>query len=418
VRAMEADTIERPSWLDTKFIEDALHSREEYGDVIVVDIRVQLAVGKGENYTSLVYRVGVEFKRRNIIDETESTSLIIKGLSAVEVMAKFLAEHNIFEKETKIYQVTIPAMMHLLQQNFQGRKFQHLAPFCYRTSRPHTLILEDLTSMGFKMADRRSRLDLLHCTLAIKGLARFHAMSVALHDKNPTSMDAYVEDMYTDKNRDMMSNFIRPSLEAIANAVEKWPGFVEYADKFRKIIPTTWDRLLEAVRPVSGSLSVLNHGDFWVNNMMFHYCPHTGKADDVRFIDFQISRYTSPAVDLLYFMYTSPSEEVRSEYTEFLLETYHRELRYILKVLGCEHHEFTIEQLKKEFEEKSFFGLITVCTILTAVLAEPTETFDMENLKDDGTSLDPANYERIYSGRRYKQAAQILLPHFQSKGLL
>jgi hypothetical protein len=127
---MEADTIERPSCLDTKFIEEALHSREEYDDVIVVDIRVQLAVGKGENYSCLLYRVGVEFKHRNIKDETKSTSLI-KVSSAVEVFAKFLAENNVFEKETKIYQVTIPAMMHLLQQNFQGRKFQHLVPFGY-----------------------------------------------------------------------------------------------------------------------------------------------------------------------------------------------------------------------------------------------------------------------------------------------
>jgi hypothetical protein len=415
---MEPGTIERPSWIDAKFIEEALHSREEYGDVTVVDIRVQLAVGKGENYTSLVYRVAVEFKRQNINDEIESASLIIKGLSTVEVMAKFLAEHNIFEKETKIYQVTIPAMLHLQQQNFQGRKIQHLVPFCYRTSRPHTLILEDLTSLGFKMADRRSRLDLIHCTVALKGLARFHAMSVALHDKNPTSMDPYAESMYTDENRDMMSNFITPSLEAVANVVEKWPGFEEYGDKFRKIIPTSWDRLAEAVKPVSGSLSVLNHGDFWVNNMMFHYCLNTGKADDVRFFDFQLSRYSSPALDLLYFMYTSPSEDVRSEYTEYLLETYHKELRYTLKVLGCEHHKFTIKQLKKEFEEKSFFGLITACTVLAAVLAEPTETYDMDNFKEDGSCLDPTCFEKVYSGRRYRQATQKLLPHFENKGLL
>jgi hypothetical protein len=416
---MEADTINRPSWLGIKVIEDALRSREEeYGGVIVVDSRVQLALGKGENYSSLVYRVGVEFKRRNIDDETESTSLIIKALPAVEVMAKYLTEHNIFEKETKIYQVTIPAMFNLLQQNLHGRKIQHLVPFCYRISRPHTLILEDLTSLGFKMADRRSRLDLLHCTLALKGLARFHAMSVALHDKNPTSMDAYVEGMYTDNNRDIMSNFMASSINTLANVVEKWHGFEEYGDKFRNIIPTIWDRMAEAVKPVSGSLSVLNHGDFWVNNMMFHYCPNTGKADDVRFIDFQISRYTSPAVDLLYFIYSSPSEDVRSEYTENLLETYHRELSYTLKVLGCEHHKFTIEQLKKECEDKAFFGLITACTVLLAVLGEPTEIYDMENFKEDGSPLDSKSLERTFSGSRYKGAVQKLIPHFEKKGLL
>lgn len=418
MRIMEADTVDRPSWLHEKFIEDAIRSREEYLGVIIVDIRAQLAVGKGENYASLVYRVAVEFKRRNINDVTESTSLIVKVLSAVEIMAKFLAESNVFEKETKIYQVTVPAMVRLLHQNSEGRRVQPLVPFCYKTSRPHTLILEDLTNFGFKMADRRARLDLLHCTLALKGLARFHAMSVALHDKNPSSMDDYIESVYTEKNREVMSNYTVAAFSALANVVEKWSGFEEYGDKFRAIIPTIWDRMMEIVKPVRGSLSVLNHGDFWVNNMMFHYCSDTEKPDDVRFFDFQMSRYSSPALDLLYFMYTSPSEDVRSEHTEHLLEEYHKELHDTLKILGCEHHQFTIEQLKEEFEDKSFFGLIAACTVLTAVLAEPAETYDMENITEDGSVLDSKSVERIYSGSRYKEAAQKLLPHFENKGLL
>jgi hypothetical protein len=87
-------------------------------------------------------------------------------------------------------------------------------------------------------------------------------------------------------------------------------------------------------------------------------------------------------------------------------------------VLGCEHHKFTIEQLKKEFEEKSFFGLITACTVLLAVLGEPTEIYDVENIKEDGSALDSKSLEKTFSGSRYKQAVQKLIPHFESKGLL
>jgi hypothetical protein len=87
-------------------------------------------------------------------------------------------------------------------------------------------------------------------------------------------------------------------------------------------------------------------------------------------------------------------------------------------VLGCEHHKLTIEQLKKEFEEKSFFGLITACTVLLAVLGEKTEIYDMENFKEDGSALDSKSLERTFSGSRYKEAIQKLLPHFENKGLL
>jgi hypothetical protein len=87
-------------------------------------------------------------------------------------------------------------------------------------------------------------------------------------------------------------------------------------------------------------------------------------------------------------------------------------------MLGCKHHQFTIEQLKKEFEDKSIFGLMTAFTVLSAVLAEPTETYDMENIKEDGTSMDLESIERPYSGSRYKESLQKLIPHFEKKGLI
>jgi hypothetical protein len=48
---------------------------------------------------------------------------------------------------------------------------------------PILLVMEDLAPLGFKMACRRSGLDMNHCILAIRGLARFHAASVALCEK-------------------------------------------------------------------------------------------------------------------------------------------------------------------------------------------------------------------------------------------
>lgn len=45
------------------------------------------------------------------------------------------------------------------------------------------LMLEDLMPLGFGMADRLTGLDMNHCLLAIRGLARFHAASVALCEK-------------------------------------------------------------------------------------------------------------------------------------------------------------------------------------------------------------------------------------------
>lgn len=48
---------------------------------------------------------------------------------------------------------------------------------------PVFLVIEDLATLGFRMADRQAGLDLSHCLLAVRGLARFHASSVAVCEK-------------------------------------------------------------------------------------------------------------------------------------------------------------------------------------------------------------------------------------------
>jgi hypothetical protein len=117
-------------------------------------------------------------------------------------------------------------------------------------------------------------------------------------------------------------------------------------------------------------------------------------------------------------MYTSPSDDVRSDHAEHLLQEYHQELRDTLKILGSEHHHFTLDQLKKEFEEKSFFGLMTAVIVLSVVLAEPSETIVMENIKEDGSVADLKSVEKTFSGNRFKHAFKKLLPHFENKRLL
>jgi hypothetical protein len=415
---MELEPVVRPPWLDDKFIQDALRSREGYGEIIVMNSTVKSAVGKGDNYTSTIYRVAVEFKRCKEKEETENAGLIIKGLPTEEIVAKFMIEWKAFEKETAMYHITMPAMFKILQQNAQGRKVQHLTPFCYKISGPHTLILEDLMILGFKVANRQNRLDLPHCTLVLNSLAKFHAASVALRDKNPHSMDDYVERLYVEKNRDLMLRLTTSNINALANVVEKWPGFEKYGEKLRRIIPTFWDRVTEIVKPPSNSLCVLNHGDLWVCNMMFHYDPETEIPDQVRFFDLQLPRYSSPALDLQYFMHTSSNEHVRTEYTENLLEVYHTELRETLLALGCDHHVYTLEQLKKDYEDRLLFGLFTAVSLIPIVLADPADAYEMENLVEDGRNLDLNKLEKAFSGRRYKEAFENLLPHFERKGLL
>jgi aminoglycoside phosphotransferase (APT) family kinase protein len=105
----------------------------------------------------------------------------------------------------------------------------------------------------------------------------------------------------------------------VAKAVKTWPGYAErYADKLEAMADYMPDRMIEVSKRDDTAFNVLLHGDLWVNNMLFRY-----SADgpvDVRFLDYQLLHFSSPAIDLQYFFSTSLCEDVRENHVDSLMK--------------------------------------------------------------------------------------------------
>ncbi|XP_069675924.1 uncharacterized protein [Periplaneta americana] len=407
-----------PDWLNVEFLQATLRNEVKGSNTTITKLDVESAVPKGDHFASCLLRVMVEFSYLDDNNKsiTGTRNLIIKSLPSGEMMRRMLAEAGIFNRETRVYVEFLPEMYSLLKQT-QGSGIPYLTSRCIY-SEPDILVFEDLKSTGYKMADRREGLDIPHCKMALKSLAVFHAMSMALHEKDPKCFMNFGEGFYREERRPILENHLVPGVQYLAAVVERWPGYERFGEKIRRVAETAVDKIIEIVKPRNGSLSVLNHGDFWVNNILFRYSD-SGEVANVKFVDFQVSRFSSPGLDLQYFMYLSPSEEVRFQYMDDLLEFYHNELRKSLKILRCDHIEFTLQQLKNEFEEKAFFGLISTFTLLNLVLAHPKDALDMENLTEGNLKLTEMNpMEKGFSGTLFKNQFQKLLLHFENKDLL
>lgn len=88
-----------------------------------------------------------------------------------------------------------------------GECSQFLARYLY--SCPGTIVMQDLCAEGFKMAERRQGLDLSHCLLVMRMLARFHAASVVLHDRDPEAMSLYDKNFFSEPElRESLQNFV------------------------------------------------------------------------------------------------------------------------------------------------------------------------------------------------------------------
>lgn len=111
-----------------------------------------------------------------------------------------------------------------------------------------------------------------------------------------------------------------------------------------------------------------------------------GVPTDVRLVDLQICRKSSPATDLNYLMYTSLNGNDRRENIDSFLNSYYNSFSRVLKD-GDEDSPFTIEELKREYRNKHLFGLLMATMVVPIVVSEATEVMDLDNLKSDDVEL-------------------------------
>lgn len=78
--------------------------------------------------------------------------------------------------------------------------------------------------------------------------------------------------------------------------------------------------------------------------------------ENVILIDFQYACWTSPAIELHYFLNTSLQESLRPGRFDELISVYHAHLIECLKRLDYEKPIPNFDQFKKQYRDKSFYG--------------------------------------------------------------
>lgn len=401
-----------PSWLNQDFAQEILRNHEGDNSIEVTDMFTKSATSKGDNYASDMFRIYLEVARnRGGKKVTEKRSLIMKVAPTVEGPRKDLIEKaNIFMTEINMMTNTLKRM----NEQFNNEHRFNATCLYVQQEIPQYLILEDLAPLGYRMADRQAGLDLKHCTVAIQNIARFHASSVAVCEKDPLHKELYRKGIFSDDNPAELATFFVEGAKALADQVEQWPELGKtYADKIRGQSSYLYNVGIESMRRKDDEFNVINHGDFWVNNMLFRY-NDDGEPIDHIFVDFQMAIYTTPAIDLHYFLNTSPSPHVYATSRQFLLDEYLRTLTATMKQLGCKTQPPTMRQLQKYLADRIAFAMIASFTVLPIVLTEKSEVKEIDEILGvDGQYENPA-----YKGEQYRKIMVKRIPEFEKAGLL
>lgn len=188
---------------------------------------------------------------------------------------------KLFEREVFAYNELLPTFAKFQQDHGlkSGSAGFYNYPKCYYAHHDKALgqsviIMEDIRERGFKMENKNKPVQYSHVKTVMEKLAEFHAISLAMKQQRPQEFARFKE------LKDVMGNDDPKAKEMgkmmLAGAGERALATLDdneqvLKDKIRRIldiIPNESDRYLgENSEPYS----VINHGDSWINNMMFKF---------------------------------------------------------------------------------------------------------------------------------------------------
>lgn len=319
-----------------------------------------------------ILTVSVERTLSDGSTKLDRLKFFLKSAPVAKSRLDYIMEIGVFKKEVNVYSVVLPSLQKLVNEKY-------FAPRCF-FSKDDILVMEDLQDQGFRMgAGRDGIFDMDHLKCCLKALATFHGTSIVFESKSGISIKevyplATMENAYAKDNKARWTNFINGTA-ALVELIKILP---KYKDKLGVILekfPEKMRLIFEFTKTSSEFRNVFQHGDLWANNVMFkHFNKHPVEC---RFVDFQLTRYAPPIVDVITVLTIPTSKAFRKQHLSELLDFYYQSLKDFLRTKDLDIKEYLS---KEEFDHtaKTFeiIGIIEslLFSHLTILPAESTKS--------------------------------------------
>lgn len=168
------------SKVDEHVLEEALRKQLCMETVKILSVKNDILLEKGSNFLSDLFKVTVKYtdasKNESKSRAVHSTDVIIKQEPKEGMSLDLVKQQDLFLVESKMLRDILPLIRDLV-----GHPIGPWLLHCL--DHPQVLIMENLQRKMFFMKDRQKGLSLQHCRLVMEILAKFHAGSVAVHER-------------------------------------------------------------------------------------------------------------------------------------------------------------------------------------------------------------------------------------------
>ncbi|XP_030382312.1 uncharacterized protein LOC115629864 [Scaptodrosophila lebanonensis] len=376
----------------------------------LVSHRVECSNGL-DGFMSALYNVELELE---ISGEPRKETVLVKFMKGNKAFRSSSKSYTQFANEVFVYAEIIPAFEHLLRSSKLSTNLAvDMVPRCYRAEfgrieglgedLESVLALKHLTTDGFSLGPRIVlRHDQLEAMCAVVGT--YHALGYALRVVQPQVHERlragviplpFVADatqttniyhvLYSAAMERFYKFYDRKRQDLLkVDELEQDRRFAGALELLREKYFAHPVKLLERIRTGSydtaqtdSYFSTFLHGDFNRNNVLFHYSNSHGVGDGtvngIKVIDFQELRYSTPAIDLSFFMYMNTPPEDRDILFASLLRKYHKHMHEVLELVLQRNRNtlseadlqgildnYSFERFEAHFNRYAFYGAM-VC---------------------------------------------------------
>lgn len=246
------------------------------------------------------------------------------------------------------------------------------------------LLLENLKHQNYTLVSRYEGLDETEARFALRKLAAFHGIPVALKRIDPEAFRRILPhlnrvEMFRNAPPKQWTQFQNFLLDCISEKPElrRASETIRQNMKFGEVYPTYGSS------EVREPFATIGHNDYWINNMLFAYDPSSKLPIGLKMVDFQMPDYGSLARDLLFMVFTSVNKDVLEQHLDDLLAFYRESFNSTLKELNCHDLELTEREFEEELRREAPVQLEHVLSMLRVVHMKKTEGKDLEKLSEE-----------------------------------
>ncbi|XP_026462578.1 uncharacterized protein LOC113364305 [Ctenocephalides felis] len=376
---------------------------------------------KGDNNIGIM--LGIE-----VTSETSDKSLhlVCKSEPKSAVILQEFRINVMFDTERFFYTHLFP-----LFDKFQDKmgisdedRFKHY-PVCYGFTEA-ALFMKDMRREGFKMMDKSQPIGYEHAKLAMESLGKFHAMGLVLKDQHPTDFkvinDHLPPDLYGKPVHKPTYDFFKGTMKFARETLED--DEEDLKKKVDYIIENLQTVMLEAVdEDLAEPYTTYSHGDFWNNNVLYRH-DEAGKPVEAYLLDFQLSHYRSPCVDIYEYLFSSFDQVFREKYYDQLLKDYHKSACTLMSKLGTDPDRvFPFSALEAQKKRGGMYGVVFASILLKVILGEGAEVYDSEKIAESIKNNDFSSAEdklivdeNVY--KLYKKRMSDVIRHADKLGII